>query len=529
MSHSIGKYRLAEKIGEGSFCAVFKGINIQYPEDVVAVRIFKHSHSPIFNREIRTLLQLRNNPHPNLVQLFDAGEISSHELYNGYPYMIVEFMPDGSLADLIKNKGMLQESQLREIAAHSLEGLIHLHENDILHLDIHEGNIMFKNRKTKLSDFGLAKGLEKEGYTRYSGQYSIAGRHSAPEQRQGKAPDERTDIYQLGASLYFAATGKLPGFRSPEITSINPAISSGLAEVIYKALSEEPKDRFRTAEEMKKAIVSSQSRITSKPANVHKEIPAAKPVEKTIIRKIQLTDIVVTNEKIGGEYWVRYDDKLLGPFVEMGHFDSYYQGVVFTARNQNGWIAYHNTRASKKYGSLEKLGPSLTNRIHIATMFKVKEAREKNVIFCTHMNGWQEFGGYEEIIKYYDNTIFSARRGADYISYINHRDYPEEIGPFSAIISTTVYGFSSPKNFAAALVKGGKQYLLQINESMSNHNLAGPFDIIYSLNSNYSGLSCMFSYKGKDYSLEGTTVKDLQKNRKFYAGQIGEHIMQNIW
>ncbi|CAN5823401.1 hypothetical protein BH23ACT11_BH23ACT11_28370 [soil metagenome] len=202
-----------------------------------------------FRREGRTAARLS---HPNIVQVYDAGEDElDGEVVS---YIVMEHVPGGDLRDQIEARGTLsteEVSNLRGVAS----GLAHAHERDIIHRDIKPPNILLgKNQQPKLADFGIARALDATQATR-TGTYMGTARYSSPEQLQGKEITPKSDIYSLGATLYEAVTGS-PMFSGTPIQVASQHVSNtptppgelapvdhGLEALILSCLAKDPDDR----------------------------------------------------------------------------------------------------------------------------------------------------------------------------------------------------------------------------------------------------------------------------------------------
>jgi serine/threonine-protein kinase len=160
----------------------------------------------------------------------------------------------------------------RQIAA----ALDHIHEQNVINLDVKPGNVLFRDRKLEflrssvrqavLCDFGIARDVR---YPR-AGMLGVATpEYVSPEQaseaRRDRQPvDARSDIFSLGTMLYEGLTGQLPfddpslvvhpSYMPPPPTEIRPSIPKRLEKVVMRALAKDPKRRFQTAREMEAAL-----------------------------------------------------------------------------------------------------------------------------------------------------------------------------------------------------------------------------------------------------------------------------------
>ena len=160
-----------------------------------------------FIKEAKTIASLK---HPNIVQVFDAFE------ENGTAYYIMEYIEGESLSSIIKRGGALDEATAVHYIRQVADALNHIHERKIMHLDIKPGNVMLrsKDNSAMLIDFGLSKHYDAQsGEATSTTPVGVSHGFAPLEQyRQGgvKEFSPETDIYSLGATLYYLVTGTVP-------------------------------------------------------------------------------------------------------------------------------------------------------------------------------------------------------------------------------------------------------------------------------------------------------------------------------
>jgi eukaryotic-like serine/threonine-protein kinase len=209
-----GRFALVREIGSGGMSAVFLGRD-EVLDRPVAVKILNPNLegsdvSSRFRREGRTAARLS---HPNIVQVYDAGEdeFDGHEV----SYIVVEYVPGGDLKDLIDRRGPLPGAMLSRIGADVADGLAHAHERGIVHRDIKPQNVLLDQYGSpKLTDFGIARALDMNHSTS-TDSYLGTAFYSSPEQLRGEGVTPKSDVYSLGATLYHAAVGEPPFSGDP--------------------------------------------------------------------------------------------------------------------------------------------------------------------------------------------------------------------------------------------------------------------------------------------------------------------------
>jgi serine/threonine protein kinase len=170
----------------------------------------------------------------------------------------------------VKGKGPLPVNQAREILAAIASGVAAAHAAGVVHRDLKPQNVLLGSggRVVKVIDFGLAKSTFQAGATA-TGVIQGTPEYMAPEQVRGLATDARTDVYALGATAYYALTGRPPfqgdtpiaiGFaqvhdvpRAPR--ELRPEIPAALEAAILRALDKDPAARFSDAEEWRAQLV----------------------------------------------------------------------------------------------------------------------------------------------------------------------------------------------------------------------------------------------------------------------------------
>ena len=208
------RFALEREVGSGGMARVYLGRD-EVLDRPVAVKVLKpmHGDSDIgirFRREGRTAARLS---HPNIVQVYDAGEgdLDGSEV----SYIVMEYLPGGDLKELIDARGPLPDAELARIGEEVCSGLAHAHGRGVVHRDIKPHNILLDEKgRAKVSDFGIARALDTTQATR-TGAYLGTALYSSPEQLQGHKVTPKSDVYSLGTTLYQAAAGEPPFTGTP--------------------------------------------------------------------------------------------------------------------------------------------------------------------------------------------------------------------------------------------------------------------------------------------------------------------------
>jgi len=253
VGETIGTYRIVATLGEGGTASVFKAYHAALDRYVALKTLypaFKDDSTFLarFQREARVVAKL---DHPNIVPIYDFAE---HE---GVPYLVMKFIEGETLATHLR-EGSLPVVECSRILGAVGAALTYAHQHGVLHRDLKSSDLLLENDgNVYLSDFGLSRIKAGTGVT--SGLVPGSPYYMSPEQgRGGVELDERSDQYSLGVVLYEMTTGQLP-FTAGNAFSIiqdhlstpppppslaNRRITRPLDEVILRALSKNPADRF---------------------------------------------------------------------------------------------------------------------------------------------------------------------------------------------------------------------------------------------------------------------------------------------
>jgi eukaryotic-like serine/threonine-protein kinase len=228
----LGPYRIEGKIGEGGMGEVFRAVDTRLGR-AVAIKIMQEQFIARFEREACAIAALN---HPHICTLYDVGP----------DYLVMELVEGETIAALLK-KGPLAVGTTLLYASQIAAALAEAHAKGIVHRDLKPGNIMIARSGVKVLDFGLAKSVQDETVTA-SRMVMGTPAYMAPEQREGKPADSRSDVYSFGCVLYEMSTGLRAG---PER---KPAPSKKLEEIVARCLKTDPAQRWQSAAELAEAL-----------------------------------------------------------------------------------------------------------------------------------------------------------------------------------------------------------------------------------------------------------------------------------
>jgi serine/threonine-protein kinase len=254
------RYTIKRHIGSGGMSYVFLAADGVMKRDV-AIKLLKDelmSDADAIERFVIEAKAVSMMDHQNIVRCYDVSNGESLK------YIVMEYISGETLKEYLKRKQVLPPSEAINYTCQILSALEYAHSKGIIHRDIKPQNVLLVgNGEVKVSDFGIAQ-LPSNEPLQISATTIGTVDYISPEQARGKEIDRRSDLYSVGILLYEAVTGRLP-FISDDFltvakmqinetptppTAINQSIPKGLEQVILKAISKNPDDRFESARQM---------------------------------------------------------------------------------------------------------------------------------------------------------------------------------------------------------------------------------------------------------------------------------------
>jgi serine/threonine-protein kinase len=284
----VGGYVIEEMLGRGGMGVVYLAYHPRLQRRAAikvlpGLQVGREDARLRFEREAQSVARLR---HPNILSVFDFGEVM------GQPYMITEYMPNGSLDEQLP-EGPLEIGKAVAILGPVAEALDYAHGQGLVHRDVKPANIfMDADMKPVLADFGLAKLYDQESLT-ISGSVTGTPLYISPEQAHGRPLTAAADQYSLAVMAHRLLTGKLPFVGEtamdvlfahvhktpPKASSLNPALNSAVDAVLLKGLAKDPQQRWPSCRDLVAGIeAAGQGKLNA--ATVTIEVPreaAAEP------------------------------------------------------------------------------------------------------------------------------------------------------------------------------------------------------------------------------------------------------------
>jgi tRNA A-37 threonylcarbamoyl transferase component Bud32 len=285
------RYQILGKIGEGGLAEVYRAQDVALGR-LVAVKALRREYvvDPAFlvrfHREAQSAAKLT---HPNIVAVHDFGQ----DL--GRPYIVMEYVAGRDLRTILQQAGPLSVNQAVDIAVQVCAAVGYAHRAGLVHGDMKPGNILITpDGQAEVVDFGLARALGESAMDDDGELVWGTPAYFAPEQAAGDRVLPATDVYAIGVIMYEMLSGRLPFsgsdseiarkhlYEAPTpVDQINPRIPSRLARIIDTAMSKQPDERFRTADEMRRALAEFRQ---SGQGRTGYHAPTARPATSTTPR-----------------------------------------------------------------------------------------------------------------------------------------------------------------------------------------------------------------------------------------------------
>lgn len=253
-----GKYRIIAQTGKGGMSTVWLALNEAVNKQWAIKEVKKSSPSTsdqIIKQNLVTeagILRHLKHPHlPSIVDIFNEDDTF---------LIVMDYIEGRTLSDILKEQGRQPQADVVDWALQICSVFKYLHglNPPIIYRDMKPGNVMLKpDGNIMVIDFGTAREYKHE-----SGEDTIhlgTKGYAAPEQFQDnhQQTDPRTDIYNLGATMYHLVTGKNPSkppFKFLPIRQVDRTLSSGLESIILKCVASDPNERYQTVDDLEFAL-----------------------------------------------------------------------------------------------------------------------------------------------------------------------------------------------------------------------------------------------------------------------------------
>ena len=262
------RYRLDRRLAQGGMGEVWKGFDIQLGR-IVAIKALRTDTANVEAKLRRLRAEAHNSAnlaHPNIAALFDYYE------HDGIGFLIMEYVPSKSLADLYHKEKAIDPTRLLPILIQTARGLFVAHSHGVIHRDVKPANIMVSETgNVKITDFGVSYSSDQEQITQ-DGMVVGTAQYISPEQAQGEQATAQSDIYSLGVVAYEGLCGHRPftGATPVDIAAAHvndpvpplpENIDLQLRQFIMSMLAKDPKDRPKDALVVAKVLSRIERRL----------------------------------------------------------------------------------------------------------------------------------------------------------------------------------------------------------------------------------------------------------------------------
>jgi serine/threonine-protein kinase len=281
VGEKLDQYELTELIARSGMASIFKGRDLANGATVaIKVPYLQFESDVVFYGRFQREEEIgRRLNHPNIIRVLTPRRKSRM-------YIAMEYIDGVSLRAMMRDKRPLETEKALGIAGQVCGALVYMHSQGVVHRDLKPENVLVtESGQVKIMDFGIALDESARRLT-WSGLSSTIGTpdYMAPEQVSGRRDDVRIDIYALGTMLYEMLTGNLP-FEGENVyavmrakanedpqppTRYRPDLDPQMEELILHAIARQPRDRYRSAQEMQKDLCHpKQVLVTGRARQLH--------------------------------------------------------------------------------------------------------------------------------------------------------------------------------------------------------------------------------------------------------------------
>lgn len=272
------RYEIRSLIGRGGMADVYLATDHTLARQV-AVKVLRQDtvdNPMVVNRFRREAKSVAGLSHPNIVAVYDTGELPATEYSKSTsPYIVMEYVSGRTLKQVLQDEHV-DEQYAVELIRGVCDALDHSHMKNVVHRDIKPANIMLTDDgHVKLMDFGIARAMDTSATMTQTAAVVGTAQYFSPEQARGELVDYRSDIYSAGCLFYELVTHQPPftgdspvsvayqhvGESPVPPSSVNSDIPEIYDAVVLKSLAKERDQRFQSAGAFASALEDAQDGI----------------------------------------------------------------------------------------------------------------------------------------------------------------------------------------------------------------------------------------------------------------------------
>ncbi|MGH2750558.1 MAG: protein kinase domain-containing protein [Actinomycetota bacterium] len=265
------RYVLESEIARGGMAVVYRARDDVLARSVAVKVLHPHlADDQAFLERFRfEALAAARLAHPNIVSIYDTGAEQAPDEADARHFIVMEYCGGGSLSEHLLRDGPLPAERAAVIGIAVCDALAYAHRSGVIHRDIKPANVLVtETGGLKVADFGIAKAAFGTGDVTTTGSILGTVTYLSPEQLKGEEPDQRSDVYSLGVTLYELLAGRAPFEEEtqmaiamkhlreepPPLRSVRGGIPRGIESLVSKAMAKDPDERFQSAQEMRNAL-----------------------------------------------------------------------------------------------------------------------------------------------------------------------------------------------------------------------------------------------------------------------------------
>jgi serine/threonine protein kinase len=332
-----GRYTLLERVGSGAMGVVWRARDEVLAREVAVKQLITGDHQRAM-REARNAARLH---HAHAIAVFDVVGSDAEE-----PWIVMEYLPSHSLSALIAEQGPMKPAQAASIGAKVASALAAAHAAGIVHRDIKPGNVLIGHDGTvKITDFGISK-ASGDGTMTDTGMISGTPAYLAPEVARGEQPDQASDVFSLGATIYSAIEGESvfgPSdnsfgliYRAASGQLRDPKNAGELTPLLNRLLAVDPKDR-PTAQEAADLLAAEPQPSQPLPIPQPRRL---KPPNRRILVILSVIAVLGIGGGAAAAYWQGTNAEN-APISQNSSFPTQARPRYFTAEEALAFVQQH--------------------------------------------------------------------------------------------------------------------------------------------------------------------------------------------
>jgi serine/threonine-protein kinase len=287
----VGNYEVLEKLGQGPLGEVYKARR-EGADGFVALKLIPPAvvTKELISRFSSETKVVRKIEHENIARTIELGSDAALKCY----YCAAEFIDGETVLQKVARDGAFAEDEAVRVALGVARALERARESELVHNDIGPAHVMLAADGTvKVLDLGIALAVGEKNTHHFTGEGEAAGspHYASPEQSAAQSDtDIRSDLYSLGALMYFMVTGKPPfeGGTLPVIlaghmtgtvpwpSQVNPSLSEGFSRVVAKLMAKDPAERYKTPAG---AVTDLELVVEGRGPELARKLPSASTIE----------------------------------------------------------------------------------------------------------------------------------------------------------------------------------------------------------------------------------------------------------